>query len=451
MLAVLDLTGREVDLAVLGLAAGALWLAGAAFLYVTRHPAEPSVGPRTLDLGPEPPAVANFVVSDFKVTSDAVSATLIDLAARRMVEVEQRGPGVFYIRLRADPRGPLTAYEQRVLDHLRKVASDGVVPAEALTTGTEDESGRWRKAFAGEVVADAKARGLSRDAFGELELTLLGGAAVAPAVAVIPLGGWEAALTVMVVAVAIVGWIRSRYPQRETPAGLEAASRWLGVRAELAENEVFKSYSPLTVPLWDRLLAYGAAMGVASGASGPLPMGAESDTHAWSSHGGRWRPVRVSYPRVWPPGWGLEPLAALVAGAAVAVAGGLALNRQGDGLFETAQEGWSGIGAAATLAALCAAVLLGIAVAAMALQDQWSAVEVTGPVLRLRRFGGDDKRFYAAVDDGKSRAIRAWRVNEGQYAALRQGQSVTVAATRNLGRVRSIVDADGSPILRHLA
>jgi Predicted membrane protein (DUF2207) len=444
--AVLDLTGRDVDLALLGLAAGALWLAGAAFMYARRHPAEPSVGPRTLDLGPEPPAVANFLVSDFKVTPDAIPATLIDLAARRIVEVEQRGPGVFYIRLRTDPRGPLTAYEQRVLAHLRKVASDGVVPAEALTTGTEDESGRWRKAFAGEVVADAKARGLSRDAFGELELTLLGGAAVVPAVAVIPAGGWEAALTVMAVAVAIVGWIRSRFPQRETPAGLEAASRWLGVRAELAENEVFESYSPLTVPLWDRLLAYGAAMGVASGASGPLPMGAESDTHAWSSHGGRWRPVRVSYPRLWPPGWGLEPVAALVGGAVVAVAGGLALNSQGERLAESAREGWSDVVSMATLAVLCAAVLLGVAVAAMAFRDQWASIEVTGPVLRLRALGGDDPRYYVAVDDGSSREIRAWRVSRRQYWGMKQGQIVTVAATRNLGRVRSIVDEHGSPV-----
>ena len=67
---------------------------------------------------------------------------------------------------------------------------------------------------------------------------------------------------------------------------MEAASRWLGVRAELAENPVFATHSPLEVELWDRLLAYGAALGVASGASRPLPMGVESDTEAWSSHGG---------------------------------------------------------------------------------------------------------------------------------------------------------------------
>ena len=83
-----------------------------------RRPPEPPVGARTLDLGAEPPAVANFLVNDFRVTDDAVPATLIDLAARNVVDVEQRGPGVFYVRLRPAGRA-VNTYERRVLDHLR--------------------------------------------------------------------------------------------------------------------------------------------------------------------------------------------------------------------------------------------------------------------------------------------------------------------------------------------
>jgi hypothetical protein len=89
---------------VLGLAAGALWLAAAALLYATRHPAVPPVGQRTLELGPESPAMANLLVHDFRATPEAVPATVIDLAARRVLEIEQRGPGVFYVRLRPKPR-----------------------------------------------------------------------------------------------------------------------------------------------------------------------------------------------------------------------------------------------------------------------------------------------------------------------------------------------------------
>jgi hypothetical protein len=56
----------------------------------------------------------------------------------------------------------------------------------------------------------------------------------------------------------------------------------------------------------------------------------ESDTNAWSVYGGRWRSVRISYPRYWPPGWGVEPLLALAVGIAVAVGSALFLYFVGD-------------------------------------------------------------------------------------------------------------------------
>jgi len=151
-----DPNGSDAVLVFAAAATSAVWLAAAAVVLVRRRPTEPPVGPRTLDLGPEPPAVANFLVNDFRVTDDAVPATLIDLAAP----------------------------------------------------------------------------------------------------------------------------------------------------------------------------------GVASGASGPLPMGTESDTDAWSAYGGRWRLVRVVYPRLWPPAWGLDPLVAIVAGIGAALAGALALYWLGPALFD---------------------------------------------------------------------------------------------------------------------
>ncbi|HUG65934.1 MAG TPA: hypothetical protein VMK83_12010 [Gaiellaceae bacterium] len=232
----------------------------------------------------------------------------------------------------------------------------------------------------------------------------------------------------------LLGWLYARHPQRETEAGLEAASRWLGVRAELALNPVFATHSPLTVELWDRLLAYGAALGVARGASGPLPFEAESDSLAWSEHGGRWREIRIAYPKLWPPGWGAEPSAALGVGAAAAGAGAYALYRYGDQLVDT---GLSGV---LSLLTLCGAVLVGVAVVVAASSDLWTATEVTGPILRLRAFGGDGKnRYYVAVDDGESDTIAAFRVSEKQFEDLREGDLVTVRSTARLGRVRWIV------------
>ena len=417
----------------LGLAAvatAALWLFAAAVVFLRRRPAEPPIGARTLDLGPEPPAVANLLVNDFRVTDDAVPATLIDLAERNVVDVEQRGPGVFYFRLRSVPEAPLNTYEQQVLDHLRARAVDGVAPAEALTTGPGQESTRWKRRFVNEVVSDAQRRGLSRDAVGGPVFTALTLAATVPALLAWALFEIEAGIVVLGAAIALLGWIRTRHPQRETAEGLAAASRWLGVRAELAENEVFPTHSPLTVELWDRLLAYGAALGVAGGASGPLPMGTESDTDAWSAYGGRWRPVRVVYPRLWPPGWGLDPLIAIVAGMGAALAGALVLYWLGPGLFDAGIFG-------ALLIVPCAAVLVGIALAVMGYADLRSTVEVTGPVLRLRVFGDEKRaRYYLAVDDGESPTVLAWRVHPRHYLSVKQGQTVTVASTRNLGCVR---------------
>jgi len=114
----LGLGGIQLVLLVSALATSVAWLAAASVVFVSRRPPEPPVGPKTLELGAEPPAVANFLVNDFRVSDDAVPATLIDLAARNLVDIEQRGPGVFYVRLRATGEEPLTSYERRVLAHL---------------------------------------------------------------------------------------------------------------------------------------------------------------------------------------------------------------------------------------------------------------------------------------------------------------------------------------------
>ncbi len=413
------------------------WLIAVIAVVVARTPARPPVGTRTLELGPEPPAVANFLVHDFTVTADAVPATVIDLAARNVIEIEQRGPDVFYVRLRPS-EVPLTPYERRVLDQLQRQARDGVVPAAALTTGPEAESKRWRRSFDSEVVADAQARGLSQDAVDGGVFTVLSMASVAPALV---LGlAWDLRWggVAFVAALSLLGWLRARHLQRETGAGLAAASRWLGVRAELAENPVFSSHSPLQVELWSRLLSYGAALGVAAGASSPLPMAAESDTHAWSAYGGRWRPVRISYPRLWPPGWGRDPARVLFFGVAVAVGLGLFLYYYGLAQLD------AGVFGLILFAIACLGIVLAVAASVMAATDWRNETETTGPILRLRALGDEDEelRYYAAVDDGSSDWIRALRIDQDLFDELRQGDIVTVRLTRNLACVRWIIPAE---------
>jgi Predicted membrane protein (DUF2207) len=413
------------------------WLFAAGVVFLLRRPPDPLVGPKTLDLGPEPPAVANFLVHGFRVTSDAVAATLLDLAARNVVDLEQRGPGVYYVRLRGSSNEQLTTYERRVLDLLEERASDGVVPAGDLTTGTKQESARWRKAFDGDVVTEARVHGLSRDAVDGRVFSVLTALALLPALSVWALSSWQFGALVFVGALALLGKIRAWHTQRETPAGLEAASRWLGVRQALLEDEEFKRQTPVTVELWNRHLAYGAALGAAPGAIGALPMGVESDTHAWSAYGGSWRPVRVVYPRLWPPGWGTDPLFALFAAAAVVVGATAFLYFVGTPLLDAGSLGHL------AFAIACAIVVGGVAVVVRSWSDWLSEGEVTGPILRLRRFGDEKhRRYYVAVDDGRSSSIRAWRVSAGRYQGLEQGEMVTVHLTRNLGCVRWIIPAE---------
>jgi hypothetical protein len=416
-----------------------LWLAAAAFAYAIRTPPRPPTGLPTLALGPEPPAVANFLVNGFSVTDEAAAATVLDLAARDLVDVEQRGPDVFFVRVRSGEGVSLTAYERRVLAVIERRSRDEPVPVEALTTGSELASKEWRRAFRAEVVADSQTRGLSREALDSRAFGILALTFGVPAACIWAVWGIGPALVAVAAAAGLLGWLYARHPQRETPIGFDAASRWLGVRAELAMNPVFDTHSPLTVELWDRLLAYGAALGVARGASAPLPLRAEADTVAWSNHGGRWREITISYPKVWPPGWGAEPGSAFAVGLVAAGLGACWLYRSGIGQLEAGPSGWLALFFSG------AAVVVGVAVVVVAASDWATAVEVTGPIVRLRRLGGDDKpRYYVAVDDGESTAIKAFRVSDSQFEKLREGDVVTVRATERLGRVRWIVPASAA-------
>src|SRR5207302_8060732 len=92
-----------------------------------------------------------------------------------------------------------------------------------------------------------------------------------------------------------------------TRTGLGPQARWLALRKFLHDDELFATLPPTAVVVRERYLAYGAALGVAAAAVRAIPMGSESDSRAWSSYGGQWRQVSVSYPKVWPPAYGASP------------------------------------------------------------------------------------------------------------------------------------------------
>jgi hypothetical protein len=436
----LDLSTRQAALLAVAAVATAVWLLAAAAIRFVRRPRDPRVETPTLELGPEPPALANFLASDFRVTPDAVPATLLDLAARRVLEIERVDVERYQCRLRAPTGQSLLPYERRVLELLRHRASDGVVPAQALTTGPLQESKRWWNGFRGEVIADSQRRGLSVDIWSRTVIQVLAVVAALPAVLLAIAFGLGAGAAYALGAGLILVGIYSRHQQRDTEEGLTAATRWAAVREKLEEDEEFPSQPPIAIALWERLLAYGAALGVAAGAIRPIPMGAESDRRAWSSYGGRWHQVEIRYPRLFPPLWGVHPAGALLGAllfGAIAVFFLYVLNAIVSSVDDIG--GRASLVVPAFYALLSLVVLGAAALLYMAIRDLTATREVAGEILRLRTYGSENRqRHYVAVDDGIASKVRAWQVKPELYAGLEQYQDVTAVVTRHLGYVRSI-------------
>jgi hypothetical protein len=78
-----------------------------------------------------------------------------------------------------------------------------------------------------------------------------------------------------------------------TPSGRERAAHWLGVRDWLRSFPAFADLPPAAVAVWDRYLAYGAALDATPSTSGAIELGFDRKPRLWSSYGGRWRRIRV--------------------------------------------------------------------------------------------------------------------------------------------------------------
>ncbi|MFL6111071.1 MAG: DUF2207 family protein [Catenulispora sp.] len=210
------------------------------------------------------------------------------------------GPGPVHVPARGNP-GPLLPFEKRILHRVTGLAHGGVVPARALAQGSKDQDAKWHKAFDREVVAEARARGLSRARYGAGVKTLLVLAALVPAILAAVAAGKSRAngdgdgglfSAVMLGAAIVVGALTG---ERETEAGRAVCAEWLGVRDWLAADEQFRRLPPAAVAIWDRYLAYAAGFGIARTAVAALPLGARDERRAWSTHGGVWHEVRLGY------------------------------------------------------------------------------------------------------------------------------------------------------------
>ena len=85
--------------------------------------------------------------------------------------------------------------------------------------------------------------------------------------------------------------------ERDTPAGVAAAARWLGLEENLRDAGGFADLPPTAIAVWDRYLGYATAFGLTGNILHLVPLAPESPTEAWSNESGRWRVVHIRYPR----------------------------------------------------------------------------------------------------------------------------------------------------------
>ena len=482
MLAAADFTPAAVALLVAGGALALVWAVTFAIRFATSFPTLADPGPETSDLGPdpEPPAIANLLVNRCHVTSAAAAATLIDLAARGHLELSEVGPEHYVVRLRSGPAEPLTEYEQQVVDLVRQRATGGSAPLEAIELDESQATG-WRDRFAKRVTADAKARGLLRGRWTRADW--IGFGALAAIVVLLVAGG-------LVVAdvkqtnqdgssfgeedwffVALAGWfgvlavLRSLRSVRYSAAGDAATARWLGVKRYLQHDKEFGDIAPAGVAIWDRLLAYGAALGVARGAAAAIPLEVEDPDTAWSRVGGDWHQVHIEYPTRL--GYGEPPFTVLVNGALRALLFGvlafLGLPIVVDIVWRAGSDALDQTSNAAAFAfvALFAAVAGAIGVSLVVrvadgvicayrgAADLRATTTVVGQVVKHHQV---EAVSWFAVDPGNVDDVRALRPGHGDSLPPR-GATVRVVITPHLRHVVSVevVDDDDLTDNRHLS
>jgi hypothetical protein len=325
---------------------------------------------------------------------------------------------------------------------------------------TDDkESDAWLKGLRDEVRAEARQNGWVRSRYGRelvmLGLTLLGvGAIIAiwgystatkydeyKPHAAVPHEGLRNGLALLGVAIAIADMVgilslASGGAQRLTRTGRPLASAWLGVAEHLREDEQLSEAPPNAVAIWHRLLAYATAFGVAHTVQEMLPLGPESATRAWSPESGRWRQVRVRYPKWWPPGWGKRPgeliklgmMVLLQVGIPIAVITTVGVKLLNSGVLDDATIPWYAY--AIAVGVIVPFFLMGLTGALQVLVGLGTLVavfggqrEVIGRAVRVRTIGTTGK--WVALDDGTRDEIVAYQVripnsiDQGERARLR--------------------------------
>jgi len=457
----------------------ALWAVAFAGLAIATRACHPDALQRTTEPpGDERPAIVGFLTHGWAVDAGAAAATVVDLAARHVLTIHHLAADDFLVSVANDDALDLTPYESQVVALVAGLAdSTGVVPRRALVTGSEAQSATWWKSFRSSVAGEARARGLSRRRWSGAALFVLGitaAAAVVPAMVALhhsdqarvrheaaagsqhsSSAGGEIFLGILAWSALMAAPARLR-AERDTRAGRDCAAAWLGYRAHLADDPEFERLPPAAVALWDRHLAYAAAMGVATGVVRALPLGPRSARVAWSSYGGQWHRVRIRA-NLATNARGRSPAYAVFRGV-VGVAGwGLAtmlmvgLTKESIDALRRGGLGFWLDAAIVVPATVMSLVVIGMAVRstialALGVADIGRRRDIAGEVLRVRTVTMGREHTSPmreiVIDDGRQPVARPCYANPPRTAWVEEGRTVRAVVSPHLGHVFELEPLD---------
>jgi hypothetical protein len=427
------------------------------FALITR-PRDVEPGPATMELGEEPPAVVDYITNGYKVTNHGVAGTLLDLAAGHFLDIDQQPAGTYFSVGREAP-DRLMPHERMLYDHVARLAGDKMVPAQALTIGSDARATSWLRRFDRLVAEYSKSHGLTVPRFGFKEWGIVRLAGLVAALLVIGASAQANAIELGIVACGM-GLVGSQAAlqkvfgsQKLTPAGAQAVAHWLGVKEYLSQGEGFHELPAAHVILWDRYMAYAAALGLARAAARALPLGADDDNHAWSDYTGTWRQVSVVYPRRRFL-WGRSPWNVMLIGLGMVVFGGGGvyygikfLDTVDSFYMGTDARDWVYQGTLVAIGLFGFVVFWGLTTMNLAYIDFGRKRAQEGLVVRCRSFSAGENKtdYFIAVDDGKQSEIKAWVVPWSTYTLVSERARVSATVTKCQGHVLQLNVTQAGP------
>jgi len=393
--------------------------------------------------GPPSPGVIGLLAG--RPDLDSFAATLLDLSARGWFGLadagqarparERRTPGPLLATMMPErPAEQLGAFEQQAVGHLaRRAGAQRTFPADALLDGFAGGDHEFMRKFHGELIADSRARGLSRPTLSprrKVTLCLLAlipaGGALLTVLRYPPHGGqlWPVCAFYYGILFGIVAKVSS---ERLTEAGEDTLGGF---------DEPVQAGLPA---LGTREGAYAVALGRAA-----MPLTPAGNGAAWSGFGDQWRLVTIgsSTERMWPgitawaffrSVWLILPglpvifvVSYVLAGAAAAKLAVLGIVVADAALFARAYSRWAHLPRFAEFDGLVV--------------RQWEIAN-----------GEDGTDYYVAVDDGASPRAWAFKVGSHRLQRLTTGTIVHVHVNPRLNKLLSIEPVRQLPVAPLLA